>query len=209
MNPMLKNLFLIRHGECESIMRPMSAQSLPDESNGLTAVGRLQAERLASSLRAYAEQAIVLASPLLRARQTATILAEQLGLQIEIEARLAERDFGQTTGLLQSEVFELQRLAHAHPEQSFAGSETVAQHYARVGSWLESTLQRSEETIFAVCHGGTLDCAQLCIYGSPVANDARVCTLCDPGHYHHWKLRTEGAQSLLWCLSGVNLPIDG
>jgi 2,3-bisphosphoglycerate-dependent phosphoglycerate mutase len=56
----------------------------------LTADGHLQAVQLAEQLAALPIERII-SSPFLRAKQSIAPLAERLGLQINIDARLAER----------------------------------------------------------------------------------------------------------------------
>jgi len=59
--------------------------------------GRRQARRLADHF-AGCPIAAVIASPLERARETAEIIAERLGLPVEIDEALTEIDFGAWTG---------------------------------------------------------------------------------------------------------------
>ena len=78
-------LICLRHAEAERTTTQLAG--LPDPS--LTARGRDQAAEAASRLRR--EQAgMVYASSALRARQTAAIIAERLGLQIEVLPVLSE-----------------------------------------------------------------------------------------------------------------------
>jgi phosphohistidine phosphatase len=71
-------LILVRHAE--------AAPGEPDELRRLTARGREQARELAERLP---RPDAVLTSPLLRARQTATLLARPHGLEAEPDERLA------------------------------------------------------------------------------------------------------------------------
>lgn len=76
-------LYLVRH----AIAEPYDAWGADDASRPLTAKGAKTARRIADVLeRASVEPSAILASPLLRAVQTAEILAEGLGLP----ERLAE-----------------------------------------------------------------------------------------------------------------------
>ena len=62
-----------------------------DDLRPLTEKGRRQAERVGRLLAAAAfVPDVVLASPLVRARQTAEIVAELLGVPVHLEARLGE-----------------------------------------------------------------------------------------------------------------------
>ncbi len=75
-------LLLVRHAE--------AVPGDPDELRELTDNGRSQAEALGAELAAQGVQpALILTSPLIRARQTAAALGEALGADIEIDERLA------------------------------------------------------------------------------------------------------------------------
>lgn len=75
-------VYLCRHAE--------AAPGDPDELRELSAAGREQARGLASRLAALPEPpAVVLTSPLLRARQTAEEIATATGARVLVEPRLA------------------------------------------------------------------------------------------------------------------------
>lgn len=70
----------------------------------LDTVGRDQAERLGVAMVRY-DPGRILSSPLLRARQTADAVARSApGVRVEIEVRLADRDYGAAAGLTLAEV---------------------------------------------------------------------------------------------------------
>ncbi len=73
-------VFLVRHAA--------AAPGAPDEKRQLTAEGRAEAEALAARLVA-AQPAAVLSSPLLRARQTAEIVAKAAGLEPSADPNLS------------------------------------------------------------------------------------------------------------------------
>jgi phosphohistidine phosphatase len=75
-------LYLVRHGE--------AAPGEPDELRPLTQEGREQARALGERLRGEnASPAVVLTSPLLRARETGGELARALDVESEPDERLA------------------------------------------------------------------------------------------------------------------------
>lgn len=63
----------------------------PDDLRPLTPTGEEQAARLGESLAAEAQAApaVVVSSPLLRARQTAALVARATGAELRVDARLA------------------------------------------------------------------------------------------------------------------------
>jgi phosphohistidine phosphatase SixA len=73
-------IFLVRHAE--------AAAGEPDALRPLTAEGREQARALGEKLAAHGLDAVV-CSPLLRARETADLIAQAAGLEAETEEQLA------------------------------------------------------------------------------------------------------------------------
>ncbi len=87
-------LYLVRHGQT-----PLNAagvlRGLLDPS--LDETGRDQARRLGAALGPAMPSAVV-ASPLRRARQTAQPVADRAGLDVAVDRRLIDRDYGQWAG---------------------------------------------------------------------------------------------------------------
>jgi phosphohistidine phosphatase len=75
-------LYLVRHAE--------AANGTPDELRPLTPAGRDQARALGASLRDEGVRPdAILTSPLLRARETGSLLGEELGVAPLVDERLA------------------------------------------------------------------------------------------------------------------------
>ena len=87
--------WFLRHGETD-----WNAQGLSQGRTDipLNAVGLAQAERAARTLRGIGGIATIIASPLVRARRTAEIAAEALGLPVGLDAGLQEVNFGEQEG---------------------------------------------------------------------------------------------------------------
>ncbi|MET8627505.1 bifunctional RNase H/acid phosphatase [Kitasatospora sp. NPDC004669] len=96
---------LLRHGET-----PLTPEKRFSGSGGtdpeLSDKGRWQAERAAEALAARGSIQAVVASPMLRTRQTAETVAARLGLEVRYEDGLREVDFGDWEGLTFGEVQE-------------------------------------------------------------------------------------------------------
>jgi broad specificity phosphatase PhoE/ribonuclease HI len=93
-------LLLLRHGQTElSVQRRYSGRGNP----ALTELGRRQANAAAGYLAQRGGISVVVASPLQRAYDTATMAAKALGLDVSVDEDLIETDFGAWEGLTFSE----------------------------------------------------------------------------------------------------------
>jgi probable phosphoglycerate mutase len=101
-------LILLRHGQTElSVERRYSGHGDPE----LTELGQKQAAAAARALATRlsgqgVDPAVVLSSPLRRARQTAAAVAETTGADLEVRDGLIETDFGGWEGLTFTEARE-------------------------------------------------------------------------------------------------------
>jgi probable phosphoglycerate mutase len=93
-------IVLVRHGETDW-NRENRFQGHADPP--LNALGRAQARKLAGRL-ATEEHAALYASPLKRAYETAQLLADRLGLEVQRNDALMEVDVGSWSGLTRSDV---------------------------------------------------------------------------------------------------------
>ncbi len=92
-------LYFVRHGESEAnLLNEFSNRGL---KHGLTQ----QAHALAQSLRSIPVTALF-SSPLLRARQTAEILARELGVAYQMTDALREFDCGLLEGKMDAESWQ-------------------------------------------------------------------------------------------------------
>jgi probable phosphoglycerate mutase len=96
------SIIIVRHGRTE-FNATGRLQGRTD--NPLDEVGLAQAEAVATYLAPeLLSDTLIVCSPLLRARQTATVIAEGVGTSLEIDERWIELDYGAYEGLRQSEV---------------------------------------------------------------------------------------------------------
>jgi broad specificity phosphatase PhoE len=128
-------LLLLRHGQTAlSVERRYSGHGDPE----LTDLGRRQAAGAATRLAAVPGIAAVLTSPLLRARQTATAVAEATGAPLVVRQGLIETDFGDWEGLTFAEARARDPELHA----AWLGSEDAAppggESFAAVGMRIET-----------------------------------------------------------------------
>ncbi len=157
----MTHLYLIRHGEAICNVDPIIGGMKGD--SGLTDRGVQQAECLRGRLAATGEIAadVLISSTLLRARQTAEIIASALELPIIWENDMREIDVGQADGYSHEEAWAKFGPPDfdEDPYRPIApGGENWGQFMLRVHSSLHRILQQYEgKTIVIVCHGGVID----------------------------------------------------
>ncbi len=88
-------LILVRHGESEG-NRIRHFTTSPEAP--ITELGRRQAREAAERIKAMFQPSLVIASPYFRARETARIIADHLGITVEIEHAFREQSLGQLAG---------------------------------------------------------------------------------------------------------------
>lgn len=153
-------ILLARHGQTDHNVEPVRVMGRADVA--LNDRGREQARELATTLLVEPPAAIW-TSPLQRARVTAQIVGERLGLEPQVDARLAESDRGAWEGRAVDEISTAEPDAWAAWMRGgagfrFPGGESLAEHAARVGAALEDA-QDGPLPVLLVCHGGTIRCA--------------------------------------------------
>jgi broad specificity phosphatase PhoE len=135
----------LRHGETDWNRQGLSQGNIDIPLNEL---GLAQAREAAQRLRNRGIASIV-ASPLSRARVTAEIVGEALGLPITIEPDLREVSWGVHEGEPLAEWFHAWVAEHATPE----GAESFAQLRSRVVAGLNRAIGLPPP-VLVVAHGG-------------------------------------------------------
>lgn len=137
----IDSLYLIRHCAAEG--------QAPDAP--LTASGREQAERLADALHREAIDRII-SSPFTRARDSIAPLARRLGLDVEIDHRLAERVLGSGFADWRAAL----RATFDDPDLCFDGGESCRVATARGVAVLDEVLRGDGRAAAVVTHGNLL-----------------------------------------------------
>jgi broad specificity phosphatase PhoE len=153
-------VLLARHGETDDNREPIRVQGFRDTP--LNDTGRAQARALGRRLAANAEQiASIVSSDLSRARETADIVGEILGLPVELDPRLREANRGRWEGSLfldiardEPELYE--RWRQAGPEWRFPGGESLREQQDRVGAAIAQARGEQPLPALLVCHGGAI-----------------------------------------------------
>jgi broad specificity phosphatase PhoE len=147
------SIYLARHGQTayNHEGRFQGQQAIP-----LDDTGRAQAAELAEHAADYGFQALW-CSPLLRARETADIVAAKISLEPKEDARLMETDAGDWTDLtfvdVRAKTPELfDAFAAAEPGFAFPGGESFTQQELRVDAALRD-VEAGKLPALVVCHG--------------------------------------------------------
>lgn len=142
-------LYIARHGETgwNTLNKVSGRTDVP-----LTERGLEQARLLAKNAVCMGID-LIIASPLLRARQTAQAVSDAIGAPILIDERLIELDFGIYEGAPRSDPgFQYTR---AQFPTRYPGGESAFQLCHRVYSCLEDVKRKYDgKTVLLVCHGG-------------------------------------------------------
>jgi probable phosphoglycerate mutase len=188
-------VFLLRHGltDWNAERRLQGQLDLP-----LNAVGLRQADQLGQAL-AGEDIAAIYSSDLLRARQTATPLAQALALPVHTDPMLRERHFGRLEGLSYQEIddrFPQDARGWRQREPGFApgGGETLSNFFDRaVAVVARLAAPHVGESIALFSHGGVLDC----LY--------RAATGLDLQAPRSWQMRNASINRVLYTGSGFVL----
>lgn len=160
---------LLRHGQSEANVRGLIASSFAAarESLGLTPTGREQVRRHVSEARAAGTwpqdaRLYIVSSPLLRARESAAIAAEVLGVGVRVDDRLRERGFGElelTSDANYEQVWSADRLDPTHEQW---GVESAASILRRVTELLTELESSDASGTFVLCTHGDVASVLLC-----------------------------------------------
>ena len=193
-------VYLARHGE--------TVWNAEDRYQGrldspLTDTGRAQAEAAALTMRGRGIERL-LCSPLGRARDTARVVENALGLRAEIDADLAESDIGRWEGLTRDEV------ESAYPGELARREEDRLRYRPPGGESLVDMLVRARAV------AGRLDGRTTLIVGHYAINrvlvaaligwEDRIADIYQPHHVIYRIDRATGATEVTHLVEGVSHP---
>ena len=191
----MMDLWLVRHGETDW-NRELRFQGHLDAP--LNALGLQQAQRLGRCLASQGPRPL-LASDLLRTRQTAQPLAGQWQTQALPEPLWREQAFGVIEGLTIDEIREhhpdiVQGWQGHDPDFAPTGGESRRQFHARVMRAVQALVERCKQEGWqapvVVSHGGVLDMIYRSATGQTLAAP-RQCPIPNAGLNH---VRTDGVR---------------
>jgi len=171
----MTRVLLIRHGETDSL-----GQFLAGRTSGiqLNEDGRRHVNKLRESLRGYEELAAVVSSPMERTTETAEILAYARGLDIEIDSRFNEFDFGEWTGKTFAELsrhalwgeYNRYRSIHRAP-----GGESLIEVQGRAWKGVQAMSNGfPDATVVIVSHADVIRSVLMLALGMPLDNLLRL-----------------------------------
>src|SRR4051794_31240105 len=152
---LVTTLLLVRHGETEW-NRAGRWQGHSDTP--LNDAGREQARKLAAEL---SDVDVVYSSDLARARETAEILAQPLGLEVRVDPHLRERGFGawegKTSAEIEAEFGEEHARWLAGAAHGAEDAEPFSDFATRVRAFVDDVLEEHpDQTVLIVAHGGSV-----------------------------------------------------
>ena len=169
----MTTLLLVRHGETDW---NADGRLQGHTDRPLSDFGRRQADELAGELAGEGLEAIY-SSDLVRARETAEIVGERLGLGVALDPDLREKDWGNWEGLTAVE----------RDRVEFVGEPTEA-HLERALRALRRIAERhpGDGTVLVVTHGGSMRRVQTAALGIAlpvVENCGRWLCVCENGAF--------------------------
>jgi probable phosphoglycerate mutase len=174
-------VFLLRHGETELTQgRRFSGRGGADP--GLAPDGRRQVQHAATVLSEWLGEerlAAVVASPLLRTVESATVVAERLGLPVQTDDAFAEMAFGEWDGLTFGQArardADLFDAWLADPALAPPGGESLAAVAQRVLAGLQALVQRFEgQRVLVVAHAMPVKVVVADVMQAPLSSAHRV-----------------------------------
>lgn len=164
-------LLLCRHGQSEwNVERRIQGQA--PEAGGLTEQGRWEAQQLGRRLHNQGIAALY-ASDLLRAQETAEIVADAVGLPVQPDSRWREIDLGVWQGMQPEEVdarWPTDRIREQDLPRGEIG-ETFAALSARTLDAIEDLhAWHPGQSVAVICHGGNVRAALMATPARDSAN---------------------------------------
>ena len=157
-------LYVARHGETQwnALNKICGRTDIP-----LTDLGLQQAQHLASNMVGK-QLDVIIASPMIRAQQTAAAVSDATGIPVQTDDRLIEQNFGIFEGLDRSTP------AYLANKRQFAcrypGGESQLDVAYRIYGLIEDLKEKyPDKNVLLVCHGGV--CRSVRTYFEDMTNE--------------------------------------
>jgi probable phosphoglycerate mutase len=170
---------VVRHGVTQHSVERRFSGSGGQFDPPLVAQGVAQAEAAASEVAKRGGGDVLVCSPMLRTRQTASIIGARVGLEPVVVEGLEEARFGEWDGFTFAEVMmrwpDEMAAWLASPEVAPPGGESLVQVSARVGAALERVLaEHRGRRILMAAHVGTIRALTSRALDTPLASMNRM-----------------------------------
>src|SRR6185437_14123685 len=154
--------FLARHGQTQANIQNIFRSRLDVP---LDPKGEEEAHQAAQWLKERFPVNHIVTSPMQRAQATAAIYGQHLGLQPQVDGRLAPWNAGKLTGMERTPYSERVRDFYIqHPDRPIPGGESIEQSEARMRDLL-SVLPRVQGRVLLVTHGSGIKAADTVLSG--------------------------------------------
>jgi probable phosphoglycerate mutase len=200
----MTHLYLIRHGQAMNVVQHTIGNT------GLSPLGVRQAESLRERLAASREiQAdVLIASTMLRAKETAEIIAPALQLPIVFDDDVQEWRDGGGEDLSEDEyreAFEAVQLDQKPFFRIAPDAESWAEFMLRAITALNRISQEYEgKKIVIVCHGGVIEASLLYFQGLPIMQLPRAFFATHNTSITHWLRGSFADLPVTWILERYN-----
>ncbi|CAB1059569.1 Phosphoglycerate mutase (EC [Olavius sp. associated proteobacterium Delta 1] len=199
-------LLIIRHGET---VWNAEHRFQGHGDSPLTEIGRNQVAAIGRRLKAINFDTLI-SSDLGRTQETASIITDITGHDVELDRRLRERNYGVFEGLTVPQIREKHSEVYDQfntddPEYILPGGESHRQHFRRNVAFFEELLtERFGTKVAVVAHGGVLDSIFRYVAGLPleqprcfITTNASLTIVCHGNFYGttRWVVET-------WCDAG-------
>lgn len=168
---MKKTLYFVRHGETDwNVLGKLQGRTdVPLNENGI-----MQARELSERIDIKIDY--IFSSPLIRAYNTACILAEKLGVEVSKNPLLCEVNFGDLEGKVIPE--SLDKTTAETWDIPFPNGESFKDAFIRFNQFLEQ-ISSSMDNVLVVSHGGILRVVLRCFDAGEIRLKNCVCIACD------------------------------
>ena len=148
------NYFILRHGEARSNKEKFVSSWPEKRKNPLTEKGRKQVKQIITKIKKENVD-LIFSSDLLRTKQTAEIVAKELGLKINFDKRLREHDTGELNGKSMEEWYKY-RVIDSFNKKAPNG-ESFSDIKKRVDDFLSDIEKKyKDKDILIIAHGNVL-----------------------------------------------------
>lgn len=177
---------VMRHGQSEADLQHVFEGWL---DTPLTKQGLHDAQLAAEWIFANHPPHRIICSPLVRAKRTAEEVARRIGIEIEVNQKLKERNNGELADLTKDEAAQRGFLRHYLPHETAPGGETLIAFRARAESFWSKLMSQSEsgQRILIVSHGQMIGMLFRCFLRLPMDDSVQLKTS-DTG-LHCWRVK--------------------